>query len=454
MIKRMLKFLGRLKAAPKDVDVINKMKKRRSPVVVVVILFFFMLFHQADKTIMAPLLSSIMMDFNINEATMGAVSSLAIIVSSVLYPIWGYLYDRFSRSKLLSLASLIWGFTTSLSAIAPNINLFMLTRASTGIDDSSYPGLYSLLSDYFEPVQRGKIYGLMQTTGPLGFTLGILLSTFLDPAIGWRNIFLITGSVGILISFLIFFGVRDQPRGSSEPELRQVDEITEQRLTWKDVKQLRKIKSLMYLIAHGFVGLFIWNMLVFWLLHYLKVERGYTPMAAMLTMLMVNLSLVIGYFGGGYVGDQLFKRDPRGRMLLTSAGTFLGGITLIIAFLLPMTNRTPFLGLLFITGLCLAGVSPNLVATIHDITLPEVRSTAMAFRQLFIDGGAAAAPFVAGLIAVRTSLHRAILSTSIIAWVVGTALVLMITKNVSRDIAKLRDQLQDRAGRYQSQGLG
>ncbi len=428
------------------------MKKRSSHRTVVVILFSFMLFHQADKTILAPLLSSIMIDFNINEATMGAVSSLSIIVSSILYPVWGTLYDRFERSKLLSLASLIWGSTTGLSAIAPNINIFMLTRASTGIDDSSYPGLYSLLSDYFEPVQRGKIYGLMQTTGPLGFTLGILLSTFLDPVIGWRNIFLITGSVGILISVLIFFGVKDRPRGASEPELQGVSEIAEHRLTWKDVKQLRKIKSLMYLIAHGFVGLFIWNMLVFWLLHYLKAERGYTPMAAMLTMLMVNAALVIGYFGGGFLGDQLFKRESRGRMVLASAGTFLGGITLIIAFLLPLTNRMLFLGLLFFTGICLAGVSPNLVATIHDITPPEVRSTAQAFRQLFIDGGAAAAPFVAGLIAVRTSLHRAILSTSIIAWVIGTALVLMITRHVSQDIANLRSALQDRAGIYQSQG--
>ena len=430
------------------------MMKRSSRTLVVVILFSFMLFHQADKTIMAPLLSSIMMDFKINEATMGAVSSLSIIVSSVLYPIWGYLYDRFERSKLLSLASLIWGSTTGLSAIAPTINLFMLTRASTGVDDSSYPGLYSLLSDYFEPVQRGKIYGLMQTTGPLGFTLGILLSTFLDPVIGWRNIFLITGAIGILISVLIFFGVSDQPRGAAEPELRQIDTITEQRLTWKDVKQLRKIKSLMYLIAHGFVGLFIWNMLVFWLLHYLKVERGYTPLAAMLTMLMVNLALVIGYFGGGYLGDQLFKRAPRGRMVVTSAGTFLGGITLIIAFLLPLSNRPLFLGLLFITGLFLASVSPNLVATIHDITLPEVRSTAQSFRQLFMDGGAAAAPFIAGLIAVKTSLHRAILSTSIIAWVVGTALVLLITMHVSRDISNLREQLQDRAVRSQSRAVG
>jgi len=424
------------------------MTDRKSRRRVVIILFSFMLFHQADKTIIVPLISSIMDDFQINEATMGAVSSLAIIVSSLLYPIWGFLYDRFSRPKLISLASFIWGSTTALSAIAPNIKLFMLTRASTGIDDSSYPGLYSLLSDYFKPTKRGKIYGIMQTTGPLGLTLGILLSTFLDPIIGWRNIFLITGSFGVLISFVIFFLVKERPRGSAEPELSQLEELTNFRFTWKDAKELWKIKSFLLLIAHGFVALFIWNMLVFWLFHYLKTERGYTAIAAMVTMLVVNSALIIGYFSGGFFGDKLFSRNKRGRMIVSSAGTICGGATLVAAFLLPLSTRSPFIILLFISGLFLSSVSPNLVASVHDVTLPEVRSSAQAFRQVFIDISAAAAPFVAGLIAVNTSLHAAILSASVVSWIVATGLVLLITYYVSDDIEDLRNKLKHRAGKH------
>jgi MFS family permease len=405
-----------------------------------------MLFHQADKTIIVPLISSIMDDFQINEATMGAVSSLAIIVSSLLYPIWGFLYDRFSRPKLISLASFIWGSTTALSAIAPNIRLFMISRASTGIDDSSYPGLYSLLSDYFKPTKRGKIYGIMQTTGPIGLTLGILLSTFLDPIIGWRNIFLITGSLGVIISFVIFFLVKERPRGSSEPELNQLEELTNFRFTWKDAKELWKIKSFLLLIAHGFVALFIWNMLVFWLFHYLKTERGYTAIAAMVTMLVVNSALIIGYFLGGFFGDKLFSKNKKGRMIVSSAGTICGGATLVAAFLLPLSTRSPFLILLFISGLFLSSVSPNLVASVHDVTLPEVRSSAQAFRQVFIDISAAAAPFVAGLIAVNTSLHKAILSASVVSWIAATGLVLLITYYVSDDIEALRNKLKHRAG--------
>jgi MFS family permease len=75
----------------------------------------------------------------------------------LFYPVWGYLYDRFARARLLALASLLWGATTWLNAIAPAYRAFLVTRASTGIDDSSYPGIYSLIADYFSA--RGAQHG-------------------------------------------------------------------------------------------------------------------------------------------------------------------------------------------------------------------------------------------------------------------------------------------------------
>ncbi len=103
---------------------------------VVVIFFFFMLLHQSDKLLIGPLTPAIIEEFNITKTQMGAVLTGALIVGTLLYPLWGYLYDRFARSKLLALASLIWGATTWLSAIVRTYPGFLATRASTGIDDS------------------------------------------------------------------------------------------------------------------------------------------------------------------------------------------------------------------------------------------------------------------------------------------------------------------------------
>lgn len=153
---------------------------------VATVMFLFLLLHQADKLLIGPLTTAIMDDFQINEAQMGAVSSLALVVAALLYPVWGYLYDRYARNKLLSLASLIWGGTTWLNAVVRTYAAFLVTRSSTGIDDASYPGLYSLLSDYFGPRQRGKVYGIMQMSGPLGFMASTVLAAQLGGAMGWR----------------------------------------------------------------------------------------------------------------------------------------------------------------------------------------------------------------------------------------------------------------------------
>lgn len=189
------------------------------------VFFVFMLLHQSDKLLIGPLTTPIMDTFGIDEVKMGAVFTGALLVSAILYPLWGYLYDRFSRSKLLALASFIWGSTTWLSAVARTYPMFLISRATTGVDDSSYPGIYSLISDYFGSQIHGKVFGLLQLTQPLGYMLGLIVATFLTSSLGWRSIFYITDSLGLFLAVVIFFGVKDPPRGQSEPEMEDLDKI-------------------------------------------------------------------------------------------------------------------------------------------------------------------------------------------------------------------------------------
>ena len=183
---------------------------------VILIFLAFMLLHQMDKQLINPLIHKVIDEFGISKAQMGGVMTGAILVGTVLYPIWGYLYDRYARSKLLALASFIWGATTWLSAVARSFPFFAATRASTGIDDSSYPGLYSLVADYFGPNMRGKVYGLLQLTQPLGYLLGMILALMVAPALGgWRSVFYLTGGLGIVVAVLIYFFVKEMPRGQA-----------------------------------------------------------------------------------------------------------------------------------------------------------------------------------------------------------------------------------------------
>lgn len=412
---------------------------------VVAVFFTFMLLHQSDKLLIGPLTTPIMETFGIDEIQMGAVFTGALLVGAILYPLWGYLYDRFARSRLLALASLIWGSTTWLSAIAPTYPLFLVSRASTGIDDSSYPGLYSLISDYFGPGVRGKVYGLLQLTQPLGYMMGLIVATLLSGLIGWRGVFYITGSLGIVLAIVIFLGVKEAPRGQSEPEMVGLEQIGIYRFDRKIALGLFRKRSLLLLFLQGFVGVFPWTVITYWFFRYLETERGYTSDEILATMAPAILVLASGYFVGGAVGDFFFKRTPRGRMLVSMVAVLLGAIFMTLTLNVPVENQTLFLGLLMVTALFIPFASANVISTVYDITLPEVRSTALAIQYFIENGGAATAPLLAGVIARYASLHVAILAICVSAWIMGSIILALTAYLVPHDIATLRSQMRDRA---------
>jgi MFS family permease len=412
---------------------------------VVAVFFFFMLLHQADKLLIGPLTTPIMEQFHINRAQMGLVNTGALIVGALAYPLWGFLYDRFSRAKLLSLASFLWGSSTWLSAIAPTYPSFVVTRASTGIDDSSYPGLYSLVSDYFSPQVRGKIYGLLEVTMPLGYLLGMILGLFLGGAIGWRSVFYLTGSLGVVMAFVIFFGVKEPPRGQSEPEMAGIEEKGTYRFSWPVARQLFKKPSLIILFIQGFFGVFPWNVIVYWFFNYLETERGYSSNEVFLTMSVAVVVLAFGYPLGGALGDYFFKRTPRGRAIVAGIGVLTGAILLVITLNVPVENQLAFMIMLSLTALAIPISAPNVVSTVHDVTLPEVRSTALSIQYFLESIGAAFAPVLAGLIADQSSLKTAFMVICVTAWVLCAIFYAGVAYFVPGDISTLRGQMRERA---------
>jgi len=416
------------------------------------IFFIFMLLHQADRLLIGPLTTPIMETFKIDEAKMGLVFSGAIIVGAVFYPLWGYLYDRFSRAKLLALASFLWGATTWISAVAKTFPVFLASRASTGIDDSSYPGIYSLISDYFPPKIRGKVYGFLQLAQPLGYMAGMILALVLVGQMGWQGVFFITGSLGILLAIVIFFGVKDLPRGKAEPEMENIKQTIKYKFSWVTARQLFKKKSLLFLFVQGFVGVFPWQVITFWFFRYLETERHFSSDQVLITMVISILFLAAGYPIGGALGDHFFKQNPRGRLLVGAAGILAGAVMLGLSLSIPAADTILFTISMAITAIFIPFASPNVLSTIYDVTLPEVRSTSNAIQYLIEQGGSAVAPALAGAIAVQYSLQTAILYISVGAWIICFLFILGAAYFLPADIRTLRDQMSERAKLELGQG--
>ncbi len=421
------------------------MTKSKYPWFVFGTFFAFMLFQQAERLVIGPLTTPIMEEFQINQAQMGLVFSGALLVGAILYPIWGYLYDRFARTKLLALAALLWGATTWLSAAVRTFPLFVVTRSSTGIADSSYPGLYNITNDYFAPKERGKIMGLLQIAQPMGYLVGMVLALILGSIIGWRGVFYVTGAVGFVLAIVIFFGIKEPQRGSTEPELAGIDQKGDYKFNWPTAVGLFKKKSLLFLFLNCFTGVFPWQVLTFWFFRYLETGRGYDSTTVLVTMVIAVLMLAAGYPMGGILGDYFFKRNQRGRLIVSAAGVIIALVLLVFAIMVPYNQIYLFGFLLAFTCIFMPFASPNVVTTIYDMTLPEVRSTANALQNFFEQIGSSIAPLLAGIIADASSLQDAILIICISAWSLCFIFLVISAYLVPRDLKDLRDQLKERA---------
>jgi MFS transporter, Spinster family, sphingosine-1-phosphate transporter len=414
---------------------------------VVGIFFFFMLLHQTDKLMIGSLQVPISETFGLDDFRWGLVNSGALAVATVLYPLWGYLYDHYARAKLLALASFIWGATTWLNAIVRTYTGFLITRASTGIDDSSYPGIFTLIADYFGPDLRGKVYGILQLAQPLGFLAGLILGQVVAPMIGgWRSVFYITGALGLVVALLIYFGVKEMPRGKAEPEFENLSEMATFRFSWSEAREIFKKRTMWFIFLQGFVGVFPWNVIIFFFFGYLETERGYDSSAIIGTMAPVILILAAGYFIGGLLGDLLFKRTKKGRILIASAGVLLGALFIYLAMTTPLDKPNQFFIFMCLTAIFMPLSSANVIATVYDVTVPEVRSTAQAIEYFVENSGAVTAPALTGAIIVASGDRTfAILSICIIAWLLCFFFYLGALFTIEKDANALRAQMSERA---------
>ena len=190
---------------------------------------------------------------------------------------------------------------------------------------------------------------------------------------------------------------------------------------------------------------FPWNVITYFFFAYLEKERGYDANGILFTMAPVILILAAGYFVGGAAGDFLFKFTKKGRIIISSAGVLLGAIFLVLAVTTPIEAKNQFFIFMCLTAIFMPLSSANVIATVYDVTVPEVRSTAQAVEYFIENAGAAFAPILTGIIADATSLQTAILIIPSVTWGLCFIFYLGALFTIDKDHADLRAQMAARA---------
>jgi len=154
--------------------------------------------------------------------------------------------------------------------------------------------------------------------------------------------------------------------------------------------------------------------------------------------------MAAGYPAGAGWGDRLFKRNKGGRLIASEIGIILGMIGLFLAMSTPNSQVLLF-GILLAVTAFLPFASPNIISTMYDVTLPEVRSSAQSIESLIETAGAWTAPILAGLIADAFTVGFSIKLICTVAWGLCVIFMLFAIFFIPKDIENLHKELEARA---------
>lgn len=160
-------------------------------------------------------LQSIKRDMGLSDTLLGLMSGLAFTVfyAAMGIPI-GLWADRGSRVKVVSVTMFIWGVMVALCGAVGNFVQLLLVRVGVAIGEAG--GLtpsYSLISEHFGRAERPRALGLFALGAPISLLISFLAAGWLNQTYGWRTMFVVIASPGVVLAILAAATLRD-PRSS------------------------------------------------------------------------------------------------------------------------------------------------------------------------------------------------------------------------------------------------
>ena len=213
------------KVMQKEAKELAKWRKEKSRPVyhgyIAVLLFMIIVVHLMDSfstDIVGSIQSSVVKEFFVNgmglsyTAGLSAMSlvSLSFMVLAILAPFYKALADTLGRKKLFIISIFGMGLGMFICFLSTNLVVHLIGRAMVSFFIAADIQVVYVL-EVAPPAKRGTWYSLTKFVGVLGLVLiPLSRSLFMNSdGLGWRNIFIIPAIVGLMLTLVIIFGIRE-----------------------------------------------------------------------------------------------------------------------------------------------------------------------------------------------------------------------------------------------------
>ena len=176
-----------------------------------------------DRQIIAVLAPAIQDELSLSNFQVGILYGTAFSFIYALCGIpMGRLADIYSRKLMIIAGLVVWSLMTVVSGFATSLTFLIVARFFVGMSESALsPAVYSLLSDYFKPQQRGTVFSIYAAGIFLGIGVSFLVGGGIAEAYDWRTSLIAVGAPGLLIAAVAWFVVKEFPRGVMRSEENQ-----------------------------------------------------------------------------------------------------------------------------------------------------------------------------------------------------------------------------------------
>lgn len=329
--------------------------------------------------IMMPLGPQLMQIFNISPRHFGFIVSAYGLSAGISGFLAAFFVDNYDRKKVVLFAYIGFVIGTFACAFAPTHQFLIVARVIAG----TFGGLIgaqvmSIVADTFDYQRRATAMGFITTAFSVASVVGIPAGLFLANHLGWHTPFLVVGSLGLIVIFLIirFVPPIDKHLKNREEKPNPLAVITN---ILKNPNQLRAL----------------WLSVTIMLGHFSIIPYISPTLVANVGFSQSNIFLI--YLVGGLL--TIFSAPMVGK-LADKKGKYPVFVTFAILSLIPIYLITHmFTGalwaILFVSGIFFVFSNGRMIPTqamISNVVSPQQRGSFMAINsslQLFAQAIAA-----------------------------------------------------------------
>lgn len=291
------------------------------------LLALFLLLHilnQVDRNLIASFAPEIVSELKLSLTQFGVLTGLAFtLFYAVMALLAGVIADRFGRRGVMAAGLGVWSLMTALSGTARSFVSMVAMRPVVATGEATLiPTATAILSERFPQAHRATAIGIFFMGIPIGIGASFIGAAWLGPILGWRNVFLLLGAIGLVLLPLVL-RVRDARAPLAEPQSQASGGFSSiARDIWQELRRNADLR----LVLIGSVLMHVHLASTPYVKLWLTGERGFSSVQVGQSYgLGVIILGVAGSLGGGVLADAYARRFRGGR------AEFLALFTLVLA---------------------------------------------------------------------------------------------------------------------------